>query len=276
MSLPLNNLPVLGTPRHFNTADNRRAQIPDTEISKSISTIFSEIQSNNNTNLPRSAHRRHANDPSSTNGEHLFAPSSTLAQRSTPTKKQSDDEDESSIEISIECSDSDEDLDDKLKQCMTKAEMITTLIKENPELESAYQRWKKIEQTETDYTKASNFKIPTNLLVGALLQISSFSAGAYLGKAANHWLAFPIAAALLNELFSSKAFQMMRVTNYTTPDMKILYDQQRYLGRAVGDAIRHCAGIPIKKKYLGNYPDHQQSYEKIWLFNGCQRLIIYY
>jgi len=259
MSLPLNNLPVLGTPRHFNTADNRRAQIPDTEISKSISTIFSEIQSNNNTNLPRSAHRRHANDPSSTNGEHLFAPSSTLAQRSTPTKKQLDDEDESSIEISIECSDSDEDLDDKLKQCMTKAEMITTLIKENPELESAYQRWKKIEQTETDYTKASNFKIPTNLLVGALLQISSFSAGAYLGKAANHWLAFPIATTLLNELFSSKAFQMMRVTNYTTSDMKILYDQQRYLGRAAGDLIRYCAGMPIKKKYLLKRNDKEEK-----------------
>ncbi len=261
MSLPLNNLPVPTTPRHFNTADNRRAQTPDTEISKSIATIFSEINDNSNPHLPRSTHRRHAKDSSSTKGEHSFAPSSMLAQTNTPefslnqpqpapTKKQSDDEDESSVDSIIECSDSDEELDDKLKHCMTKAEMITTLIKENPELELAYQTWKKIEQSETDYTKASNFKIPTNLLVGALLQISSFSAGAYLGRAANHWLAFPIVTTLLNELFSSKAFQMMRVTNYSTPDMKILYDQQRYLGRAVGDSIRHCAGMPIKKKYL--------------------------
>ena len=64
MSLPLNNLPVPTTPRHFNTADNRRAQTPDTEISKSISTIFSEIKDNSNTHLPRSTHRRHAKDSS--------------------------------------------------------------------------------------------------------------------------------------------------------------------------------------------------------------------
>lgn len=250
MSLPVINFPVSMAPISFAKTDNHGTLTPELEHPALLSEAIEEAEKNKKATLPGAAHQKQSLASSKLNSEELFTPNLKHVQNQpAQTESQLGNDEGSESEEIIDCSDSEEELHEKINQSLTKAKVIEILIKEDPDLEASFKKWKEVEKTEINYTKSSNLKIPLNLVTGALIQITSFGAAGFAGKAANQWLVFPAVVTVLNELFSAKAFQMLRMTNVATPDMRKLYDQQRYLGRAVGDLIRNCAGMPTKKKY---------------------------